>query len=106
MAAPEGAPENWPGGIVETKPEKTIQTCSRKVGVSSGPSAKPKWGSKRATAWSVTTAAHKLAHILDAMIKTRPAFDSRKIGNANLIHQPKEGSRRKPAALLGFIPPN
>lgn len=40
------------------------------------------------------------------MIKTRPAFDSRKIGNANLIHQPKEGYRRKPAALLGFIPPN
>ena len=46
-----------------------------------------------------------MAHILYAMIKTRPSFDSRKIGKPDLIHEPEEGSRRKPAALLGFTPP-
>jgi hypothetical protein len=36
------------------------------------------------------------------MIKTRTAFDPRKLGNPAIINQRKERSLRKQAALLGF----
>lgn len=44
-------------------------------------------------------AAPKLARILYTLIKTCAAFDPTKLGNSALIHQRKERSLRKPAAL-------
>ncbi len=57
---------------------------------------------KLGPAGAVTAVAHKLARILYTMIKTRTAFDPRKSGNPALLHQRKERSLQKQAALLGF----
>jgi transposase len=57
---------------------------------------------KLGPAGAVRALAHKLAHILYTIIRTRAAFDPSKLGNPTLIHQRKERSLRKQAALLGF----
>ena len=47
-----------------------------------------------------------MAHILYAMIKTRPSFDSRKIGKPDLIHEPEEGSPAQAGSPPWLYPPN
>jgi hypothetical protein len=59
---------------------------------------KAKLGARAAT----TAAAHKLARVLYAMIKSRKPFDPARLGNPALRRTRKENALRRAAKELGF----
>ena len=58
--------------------------------------------SKLGTKGAVTAAAHKLARILYAMVKTRKPYDPKLTTNQTINKHRKENSLRRQAKLLGF----
>ena len=58
--------------------------------------------SRLGTKGAVTAAAHKLARILYAMVKTRKPYDPKRTTNQVLQKQRKENNLRRQAKLLGF----
>ncbi len=58
---------------------------------------------KLGTKAAVTAAAHKLARILYAMVKTRTPYEPKRIGNPTLVKARKERFLRRQAEELGYV---